>query len=365
MRRARAPGGAWVGFGVAVFVIPVPLGAAEVTVERIWQSLRERDENVETAQISWLYDLVISRDMAASSVAPAGGLQKRNTDEAPMTLGEHESSLSLKGKRIRLEFVAASFAQGNRGVAAPSISAYDGQFQRQFTERTGSVDHHWGSINPAVFDGWQGIHVVPLFYALHPLHPQVFGSGPKQWRLEPDPAVIDGRRCVIISRHTRHPGSKYRLSVFLDPARDFVPLRRESYVNGNLSTRVDMTYVDGSEHSWLPARWTSTDFGNTTGRVLKRSDNRVTEVALNEPLPDDHFRFEFPAGTVVTDKRQQEAQRFFVEEDGSWVPYEKGRTPATPVGRSWTTWTWLAVLVAGAVTLGIWFHKRLYRVRCF
>jgi len=113
--------------------------------------------------------------------------------------------------------------------------------------------------------------------------------------------TVDGRTCYVLEgRVSRNPDADfpgYPVKLWLDPGRGFACVKREvrDFATGDI--------VDGHSYKvlelkqvgtglWMPAHVT---YGNG-------ADIRLTEVTVNEPIPEDVFTLSFPEGTVVTDK---------------------------------------------------------------
>lgn len=167
-----------------------------------------------------------------------------------------------------------------------------------------------------------------------------------RWRVEARPAVIDGTSCLVL-RSSPEPHYLWRL--YLDPARDYVPLRCVVESRGRTVTQVEMRYERTEPPLWFPSSWTSTYFYFGDTRSFERSENDLEAVTLGGPMPDETFTIDYPPGTdLTTEGIPGLATRLIVAEDGEWVPLRRAAAEASADG---SRLPWL-LAAAGAAVLG-------------
>jgi thiol-disulfide isomerase/thioredoxin len=97
-----------------------------------------------------------------------------------------------------------------------------------------------------------------------------------------------------------HPGMQ--MSYWLDPARDYIPLRQHRTLGGEDRERVDISYRPDSTCGWAPTRWTMANVG-MGGKVFNPISDTITDFTVNQPVPASDFQIETPAGAKVQDWR--------------------------------------------------------------
>jgi thiol-disulfide isomerase/thioredoxin len=122
---------------------------------------------------------------------------------------------------------------------------------------------------------------------------------PAKFRVRKQKGQIGNVACVVIETE-RHPGMQ--LSYWLDPARDYIPLRQHRTLNGEDRERLDFSYRADPACGWAVAGWTESTVG-MGGEVFNPITDIITEFTINQPIPASDFQIEAPAGAKVQDWR--------------------------------------------------------------
>jgi thiol-disulfide isomerase/thioredoxin len=122
---------------------------------------------------------------------------------------------------------------------------------------------------------------------------------PEKFRVRRQKGQIGNVACVVIETE-RHPGMQ--VSYWLDPARDYIPLRQHRTLNGEDRERLDFFYRADPACGWAVAGWTESNVG-MGGRVFNPITDTITEFTVNQPIPASDFQIEPPAGAKVQDWR--------------------------------------------------------------
>jgi hypothetical protein len=102
----------------------------------------------------------------------------------------------------------------------------------------------------------------------------------------------DGRECVLI-RHDEK-------LVWVDPSRDFIPLRYQEHTQGKLRQTIDIKYRRDEKLGWVPSGWTNAEFYGPE-HLIRSLTVHVTDAHVGEPLPDDFYDLPpLPDGTWVS-----------------------------------------------------------------
>ena len=105
------------------------------------------------------------------------------------------------------------------------------------------------------------------------------------------PGKIGDVACIIIEQE---PYDGQHRSYWLDPARDYLPLRQHQTLNGVDTDRVDISYrLDGTK-GWIPVGWKESSIG-MGGKLLAPLTDTVKSYTVNEPIPAAEFYIETPS----------------------------------------------------------------------
>ena len=131
----------------------------------------------------------------------------------------------------------------------------------------------------------------------------------------------DGIDCMQLSIPRGKPGSKNKWTgfVYVDPAREYLPIRFVQELNGQRRSAYSIKYVPDSQIGWRISEWTEDRF-DETGRLDYTLSGRVTACMINKPVSDDTFAIEFPIGTHVVE-RDGVAEKYFIVEGGEQRKY--------------------------------------------
>lgn len=88
--------------------------------------------------------------------------------------------------------------------------------------------------------------------------------------------------------------------VWLDPSRDFIPLRYIVEEEGHVALDMVVHYSQSADGAW-PSTWVWSEF-DPGGKVVSSHSATVTSCGLNARIPTADFEIEFPPGTWVFDK---------------------------------------------------------------
>jgi hypothetical protein len=92
------------------------------------------------------------------------------------------------------------------------------------------------------------------------------------------------------------------LSYWLDPARDYLPLREHVVDDGQDHKRVDYSYRADPTCGWALAGWTEPIAGAGGSLWAPRTDT-IIEFTVNQPIPASDFQIDPPPNVKVQDRR--------------------------------------------------------------
>lgn len=176
-------------------------------------------------------------------------------------------------------------------------------------------------------------------------------------------AIIDGSAMVVLQQNENE--------VWLDPARQYVPIRYYQNLHGKLDRFIEVDYSFDQRHGWLPKAWKNVDLA-PSGELVSSMSLTVTKCTINERIPDEDLKQEYPPGTWVSNYISNE--RYLVREGGHKRPIRPGEFDGTnydtllrtePGGSSEPTWKpmliWVAVATLLASTVLIVYRLRVGR----
>jgi hypothetical protein len=251
-----------------------------------------------------------------------------------------------------------------------SVVAFDGQLDQNLMQpETAKAGHGSGRLTLADLgetEQWLQGNMAPLIAAFRGNHPRYFQSL-RKYSVSADPVNINGVLCWELV-YVREEQSE-RTAIDVDPARDFVVVRKTAFIKDAPRWRFDVEYSTDALVGWVPHTWQySLRVGNElfpwqTGRMT------VVQYQLNPEIDDSEFTIRFPPGTRVHDYTGREAAQYVAREDGS-----KGRSIPDAARPTYAQLTRAAAaparskvaMIGSAIVLGIgllYLALRTYRLR--
>ncbi|GEM_PF-5191332 len=202
------------------------------------------------------------------------------------------------------------------------------------------------------------VRTLPIRLVFRPLDGKLGVFDPGKLATTGLKAEVGEARCLILKNGEDQ--------VWVDPARDYIPLRWYQKRGGVTYWFIEIDYELDKEHGWMPIKWKNVAL-NPAGDILDSVTAIVSNYRINRMVPDKEFRVEFPAGTWVQNYITEE--RYIVREGGAKRRVAKGEYDGTnyqtilrtePPG-TWSRW-WIVVSAAlGAAVLfaGLfWLYRR-------
>jgi hypothetical protein len=122
---------------------------------------------------------------------------------------------------------------------------------------------------------------------------------PARFRVRKQKGRIGNVACVVIETE---PGRGTLLSYWLDPARDYLPLREHRMEDGEDRERVDFSYRADPTCGWALAGWTHANAGDSGSLWVPWTDT-IIEFTVNQPIPASDFQIDPPPNVKVQDRR--------------------------------------------------------------
>jgi hypothetical protein len=104
------------------------------------------------------------------------------------------------------------------------------------------------------------------------------------------------------------------VTLWLDPAAQFVMRRCTEQINNKLLYQIDVQYAANATCGHVPTSWT-VQFYDKEGNLERTTRIEVVSMRIGEPVSADQFDLEFPPRTQVFDARN--SKEYIVQSDGS------------------------------------------------
>lgn len=132
----------------------------------------------------------------------------------------------------------------------------------------------------------------PLRMALRPFRAGVGEFSTPNLVLTDEKDTIDQHPVLVLKTDNK--------KLWVDPEKDFLPVKREDEIRGVVQRKIELTYVRDETHGWIPNSWTITLF-DQTGATWWQDTMMVTEFSITKPIDNSEFELSLPIGTVVKD----------------------------------------------------------------
>jgi peroxiredoxin len=273
---------------------------AEVDLERVFETIRQRQARVKTISYTWTSKQVIPK--GSMTVAdPATGLPVRSDLPAEDTEIERTHTLVIDGHYVRYddeglvwfegrgtgEFISAA---GTIVLGADGVERHLDRFQ----------DSRPGGLIDALRHIPAGVEYQAVLQAYR-LTDSVLGRiSPREVRFA-GRAELRGHPCILVEKREEVFQPPMTKRWWLAEDMGYGVLRwEEKRDTGEHLVQLDMDYKADQQVGWQLTSWSLTTWGGAHGEPLTRT-NVATEVHINEPVAPATFQITFPPGTRVSD----------------------------------------------------------------
>jgi beta-lactamase regulating signal transducer with metallopeptidase domain/thiol-disulfide isomerase/thioredoxin len=122
---------------------------------------------------------------------------------------------------------------------------------------------------------------------------------PARFRVRKQKGKIGNVACVVIETEER-PGMP--VSFWLDPARDYIPMRLHRVDDGEDLARLEISYKADPTCGWIPVDWTEARVRSGVPAQATIVDT-ITDFMVNQPIPTSDFQIDAPPNVTVQDMR--------------------------------------------------------------
>jgi hypothetical protein len=300
-------------FGVCCFgCIVAGTRAAEVDVERILASWKNRQQQTGSLRFSWTEQQTYARGSELSLEMPERMNPGRKVIPPEDLVVSVPFQLSLDGDKMRYAYDGHLwYHKDGKQYPQRYVSVFDGSTSKEHWPSTPS-GYDQGIVRREKYNlAFGNLHVTPVLATYRPLdsRTRLFRSfSPGEYTVSAQPGLVQGCSCVILTEKPKRADDMVR-SLWIDPARHLI-LRYGTSRQGRVLDQTDIDYRDDGKGGWVPSAWeiARTDLFHAD-RLRMAYKATVTDYAVNQPVDPADFQLEFPPGTWVTDETIQSEGR--------------------------------------------------------
>jgi hypothetical protein len=287
------------------------------------------------------------------------GQPTNSTVTIPAIAFDVEMRLAVDTKgRTRFDFEGKTWSSKEHAYVEQSTSEVFDVKERTLLFKTGNLDFPNAHINRvASSETFRDLRVLAILIAFCPFDSRLGLFRPAALEVTNKQGVLGGRRCIIL-KHSENQ-SAVGGTVWVDPARSYVPVRYFESQRGKVVFSVDIEYSPDTDVGWVPTAWNNSLF-TPDGRQLAESLTvKVKKYEINHGLVGDPFRLVLSPGTWVSNNVTGE--RYILRDGSVRRPVQKGEFTGSnfqellhtdpPGGGSYRQFVFLLFIVGMALVL--------------
>jgi hypothetical protein len=270
---------------------------------------------------------------------------------------ESMNRIVIDGEKIRVEENHPGwYDRGKRTYKQTKIYTYDGDAAYMlFRSDYGGRPSAQGGIEEAFLG--RDVHFIPLYVSVRGL--STIFSSPTTAQLQPSQTTekIGDDLCeqYIVPTKGEAP-----TRFWLDPKRDYCIrcIRSGNEAQSHSVYNIQNTHYE--KYGWLPKSWSHQEH-SWKGKLLATHTFEIQEMKINEPVPADLFKIEFPPGSRVADNRNDKHKEYIMESDGSMREDDLASHMPPPARKIWyppLTWSISALILIVVGVLAIIIVRR-------
>lgn len=288
-----------------------------VTVDDVFRAWEARGREVRTARIEYTLRHFMAKgsDMGKGvGNSPGPFPPKDHTAESKLTI-------LLDADSWRYDRIGTLWcSEGEAFLPQHYVAVFDGDAYRLFfgLEADPDVVHSVGFIDGKSHGATEVKLplVAPVINAFRATHPVIGTFRREEWRLTPTDAVIDGRRCLMLEKIPA-PNSTHFSHYWIDPERDYSIVRMTRGKGSQTFTQMEVKYRHDAGVRWVPSGWNISTI--VDGWLTLTDGKTATDVKyeINREIPKTAFKFDFPPGAEVYDRRTKPKVSYIVQANGA------------------------------------------------
>lgn len=282
------------------------LAADEIPVvkfstRQILARILERQQKVTSARFEWTEQCLEAKGFRhdpAKEIADPDNAARPVTPHANITYSQSQS-FSFDGGKTNHVCTQLAFNKAGIPFHRTNRMAFDGLQQLSLSDPTPDFKLPQGRIyqQNAARITFNLLDLEPLLQCYRLGDTRIRGVELDGYAIDLKSSEVDGVPCVVLASASR--GRK----LWLDPQREFLPLRSTHEVNGVLRRQTDYSYVKDLDHGWVLAGWRIRKHEGQGRQEFSRIAT-VVDYEINPELGPAEFQIAFPPGTLIDDLRE-------------------------------------------------------------
>jgi hypothetical protein len=197
-------------------------------------------------------------------------------------------------KRARLDY-DSQFPSAATGAYAPKaeVEIFDDGVIKTFQPYAPGMEYPSGSIYHRGPEGIvRNVRFLPLSMVCRPFNKPIGLYDPEKFVLTGKTGIADEHTCLIMNYQDQ--------TIWVDPAREFVPTRLFMSNRGITTMSFEIKYSRDPQVGWVPSAWTWA-YLTPKGEVRESINCKVGHYDINRPISIDTFSVQYTPGTWVED----------------------------------------------------------------
>jgi hypothetical protein len=252
-------------------------------LEKAIAAWRAREERIKSFDFSWAGDeLQTPRNVTPTRDKKA--LPPKGHGMARMRLALDDNS------RVRFEYEGQRWSEEERRfVPSRTLETFSGSRRTLLFAKGHSFPNaHISESNAG--RAARDVRCLPLFLALRSVTLPFARFAGNELIATDQEGIVNGRRCRILKQ--KHE------TVWIDPERDFTPVRYFQSRENELAWAVEIDYANDKRHGWVPKSW-KVVHTSPSGEITDSMLATVSHYIINGDFAEDEFDILFPEGTWV------------------------------------------------------------------
>lgn len=280
----------------------------KVSLDDVLSAWRKRDARVHSLSFAWdVLQFTAGAFQNRLDVLDLNGRQ--GPPEPDRSFAINRRFVSDGRGRMRFEECGPTWS-ARQAAIIPKTSAriFDGHREQILIEH-GELDFPSANFRKGTAkQSYNGQAFFPLLLVYRAVHDAIGVVETKSLVVEKKTEIVNKHVIVVLTDRHRvavDPTRDIVRSVWVDPARDFVPVQYTESIDGSVRTFVKIDYSKDAELGWVPQSWTMI-LTNEKGETDRSEEAKVTKYSINRELPESEFTLNLPTGTWVSDRDTKE-----------------------------------------------------------
>ncbi len=309
---------------------PRPMLPSLDQVQAVWASRVEKvrsarfELNVEHTLYKGFFSSMAEEDLPSAKLS-----EPIEANPPTDQLLKGTETVSIKAGKLRYEYDRPQWNPVTRTLYPYHyIDTFDGvRFKHLLNPASGQHDYPLGGIKPsAASQSAMQFPISAIFFSVRGVHPQYYNDL-DNFTIASQPAKINSRPCIELVRGKQD--GRRREVFYLDAERDYVVVRKVTFVNNRPEWQLDVRYITHPVVGWIPQDWEYIIRTGKGGQPRESGRYKIAKVDINSDIPDTVFDLVFPPSTRVLDRSSGQEVQYIIRDDqaqGRVIPTSQNPT---------------------------------------